>query len=94
MKSVTLNCKHMTSREELHDYLIKKLHLPDYYGKNLDALFDCLTDVGEPTVINIKNRELIDESMKQYTDILFTVFANACEDNENLTLKIIDETAE
>lgn len=94
MKSVTLNCKHMTSREALHDYLEKKLHLPDYYGRNLDALFDCLTDIGEPTTINIKNRSMIDESVAQYIDILFTVFANACEENENLKINIIDETAE
>ena len=26
-----------------HDYLAEALNLPDYYGKNLDALYDCLT---------------------------------------------------
>ena len=94
MKSVTLNCKHMTSREALHDYLEKKLELPDYYGRNLDALFDCLTDICEPTTIKIKNRDQADESISQYIDILFTVFANACEENENLSIKNLDETAE
>ena len=24
---------------------------PDYYGRNLDALWDCLTDLAEPTVL-------------------------------------------
>ncbi|MBO4901759.1 MAG: barstar family protein [Lachnospiraceae bacterium] len=35
----------ITTREELHDYLAEKLELPDYYGRNLDALYDCLTEM-------------------------------------------------
>jgi len=27
------------------------LGFPDYYGRNLDALWDCLTDLAEPTVL-------------------------------------------
>lgn len=30
--------------EQLHRYLAEKLHFPDYYGKNLSALHDCLGD--------------------------------------------------
>ncbi len=33
----------ITTKEELHDLLAKILELPDYYGRNLDALYDCLT---------------------------------------------------
>lgn len=29
--------------EVLHDVLKDKLDFPDYYGRNLDALWDCLT---------------------------------------------------
>ncbi len=94
MKSITLNFKHMTSRDATHDYLEKKLKLPDYYGRNLDALFDCLTEIGEPTTIIIKHRDRVDEAIRQYTEILVTVFMNACEENENLTLQIIDETTD
>lgn len=28
-----------------HDYLMQALNLPDYYGKNLDALYDCLCEI-------------------------------------------------
>ena len=28
-----------------HDYLMDVLNLPEYYGKNLDALYDCLCEM-------------------------------------------------
>ncbi len=34
------------TKEELHDYLAEKLELPSYYGRNLDALYDCLCEKG------------------------------------------------
>ena len=50
MKTYRLDCAQMTTREALHGYLARELALPGYYGKNLDALFDCLTDMDEPAV--------------------------------------------
>lgn len=44
-------------RKESHDYLKEELSLPDYYGKNLDALYDCLTEIGTETEIHLKNSE-------------------------------------
>lgn len=41
---IILDGKRMTSKEEAHAYLQKALDLPAYYGRNLDALYDCLTD--------------------------------------------------
>ena len=37
----------MLTEENAHDYLKKMLHFPEYYGKNMDALFDCLTELPE-----------------------------------------------
>ena len=41
--TVFLNGKEMCSRQALHDHLKQQLNLPDYYGRNLDALWDLLT---------------------------------------------------
>lgn len=40
--SIDLSC--VKSKEEFHSLLAALLHFPPYYGKNLDALFDVLTD--------------------------------------------------
>ena len=45
MKTVTLALARMQSIRQLHKYLRAELELPDYYGENLDALYDCLTEV-------------------------------------------------
>ena len=37
------------TRDQLHDTLARQLSFPAYYGRNLDALFDCLTDLTEDT---------------------------------------------
>ena len=35
--------KKIASPEEFHDAIAAALDFPDYYGRNLDALWDCLT---------------------------------------------------
>lgn len=45
----------VTSKEELHDALQRSLPLPDYYGRNLDALFDALTSLPDPCTILFVN---------------------------------------
>lgn len=40
-----LDCQKMTNRKSAHDYLAQALSLPSYYGRNLDALFDCLEEM-------------------------------------------------
>lgn len=49
-----LDAEKMQTREEVHEYLKEALKLPEYYGGNLDALYDCLTDM-EDAEIEIQN---------------------------------------
>lgn len=44
-----LDGSQMQDLEQAHIYLKMHLYLPDYYGMNLDALFDCLTELQEET---------------------------------------------
>ena len=48
---VILDCEKLYSRRPAHEYLQEALGFPDYYGKNLDALFDCLTGLCDCTVV-------------------------------------------
>jgi hypothetical protein len=42
---VRLNASGWTREEDLHEGISQALGFPDYYGRNLDALSDCLSDV-------------------------------------------------
>ena len=53
MEHIQLDCSQMTDRASAHAYLARVLDLPDWYGSNLDALHDCLTELtGKVRLIN------------------------------------------
>jgi RNAse (barnase) inhibitor barstar len=41
----------VTSTADLYAALARALRLPSWFGANLDALWDCLTDLAEPTAL-------------------------------------------
>ncbi|MBR6615488.1 MAG: barstar family protein, partial [Lachnospiraceae bacterium] len=47
MKRIELDFSQCTDRSEVHAYLKEQFGFPDYYGNNLDALFDVLGDIAE-----------------------------------------------
>lgn len=55
MKTVTLDCTALTTKQQLHAALKEALSFPDWYGGNLDALYDCLTEVDAPTCLQLTN---------------------------------------
>ncbi|MGU3470470.1 barstar family protein [Paenibacillus sp. D51F] len=78
--------------EAFHDALSRELHFPDYYGRNLDALYDCLTDyAGSPLAIHWIS---IEDSLKllgeRTTSALLSVFKDAADHNPSLTFSSPD----
>jgi len=65
-------------KENPHEYIKEKLDFPDYYGENLDALFDCLTEMDNKIII-IKDSALLDEDM-------ISTFKDASVENPDLKL--------
>ena len=43
MRLIELDMNAMKTPEEVHRYLAENMNFPDYYGMNLDALYDVLT---------------------------------------------------
>ncbi len=51
MKEITIRCTDISSMAQMHEVLARELSFPEWYGKNLDALHDCLTGICEDTRI-------------------------------------------
>ena len=67
-------------KKDGHDYLMEALDFPDYYGKNLDALYDCLCEM--ECEIELVNPDDVDK------DILDT-FVDAASENDFLKFEIL-----
>ncbi|MDD5922521.1 MAG: barstar family protein [Eubacteriales bacterium] len=74
---IQIDLKTVSSPEELHTLLSDKLGFPEYYGKNLDALYDCLTDLSGTIVFT--GTEHAEETLGRF----FTAFRRVCRDAEN-----------
>lgn len=68
-------------REALHDLLSRELQLPEWYGRNLDALQDCLTDRRQPVDIILLHQETLMENLGMYGAMFRKVLLDAAREN-------------
>ena len=76
--SVLINGKEIKSQD----------HLPNYYAKNLDSLYDVLsTDFSSNTIIKIKFLSILKSKLgADYTEALIQAIMDASEDNPKVVL--------
>ena len=86
---IVLDALKLQTKSEAHAYLKEMFQFPEYYGSNLDALYDCLTDLGTTQVQFINE----DEGDHYYKKIR-RVFADACKANPDLTVGAEEETGD
>ena len=58
----TVDLSGVSDRKGLHDRIQEALPLPEYYGRNLDALYDALTEFGNGWDVRFTVCGLIRES--------------------------------
>lgn len=80
------------SEEEIQERIMEALPLPDYYGENLDALYDVLTEYGDGWHIIVLNTDDVDDDVRQYVDDMMGVFEDASAVVEDLTVEIQDNS--
>lgn len=60
---IILDGRTVDSRETLHQRLTELLQLPAWYGRNLDALHDCLTELREPVTLRVIHAHALRETL-------------------------------
>ncbi len=81
MKEIKLDGAKMLDKETTHAYLKEKLSLPEYYGANLDALWDCLSTDFSQKKITILNSEIIYSNLGTYGKSIIELFEDLAEEN-------------
>ena len=100
MKRIELDFTKCKDRSDVHAYLKEQFGFPDYYGNNLDALFDALGDIAEDlNIVFMEDEEgscgewVVDSAGAARTDEMNRLLKNvrrviedAAEENSHLIL--------
>ncbi len=84
MYTCILDGKLIKDREMLHGILAAQPEFPDWYGRNLDALHDCLTDMQEEMLIRVQNENDLILHLGNYAAAFLKVLAASADENKKI----------
>lgn len=92
MKKINIDFDNIETMDDFYAIVKKKLSLPEYFGNNLDALWDSITgEIELPVFIELKNLTL--DKLDKF-ELLINLFEDACvelQDNFQFEYYIKDE---
>lgn len=83
---VILDCRRFTDRDAAHTCLREQFGFPDYYGRNLDALYDCLMELSNCRILLQEPAALT--ALEDYGSALLETLNDAVRDNPGLELYV------
>ena len=92
MQEITLDfteCKYIV---QLYDILQEGFGFPEWFGRNLDALWDLLSDYYYdclPIVVKIKGIKTMPKDLQNYMDKVLDVFADVHDEIPQMSFEII-----
>lgn len=86
MEEKMIDCTQIKTREDLHNIFRDILSFPEWYGCNLDALYDCLTDISGK--VRLLDWEIAEARLGAYGEKAKKVIATAALHNADLDLYI------
>ena len=87
-ETIRLDGAGLCRREEAMELLGRALKLPEWWGRNLDALYDCLTSLGRPVRLELSGREAMEAS--RFGRRLRRVLEDAAVDNPCFELAVTE----
>lgn len=90
MRECIIHGDRVTGWDALYDQLSADLTLPEWFGRNLDALYDCLTDLNKSQITVYHWQDLADRLGKKAA-VLRQMLTDAGLENPFLTVCILDD---
>ena len=84
MEKIILDGMRLSDKDTAHAYLKEMLSLQEYYGKNLDALYDCLTELSD-----IEIELNVPKELEGYLKRVVRVFKAVAKENKNIKVTIL-----
>ena len=91
MNHFVLDFSEVTTVMELHQYLKNVFSFPDYYGNNMDAMWDCLSCCyNENTTIELRNLGVLCRRLEQTAKTMLEVFQDL-HNEDGVIIKIVED---
>lgn len=76
MEDIIIDLSSAATRRDIHDILMSSLNFPEHYGKNLDALYDCASEVltGRRVNLTVSGIESLPEDIQGYGQKIISIF--------------------
>lgn len=84
MKYCVIDGKQIENKEMLHQTLKEALEFPEWYGNNLDAMYDLLTGMQEKVTIEIQDQEQLEAHLGAYAKAFLRVLRDAASEQERI----------
>lgn len=84
---IILDGKYIIDKPTLFSTLKKQINLSEFYGDNLDALWDVLSSLQEDISIQIINQEILFHNLGEYAGMLLELFHDLKDVNDNVIIK-------
>ena len=84
MEEKIIDCNQIHSKDDLHRIFRESLSFPEWYGDNLDALYDCLCEISGK--VRLLDWETAEARLGAYGQKAKKVIATAALHNTNLNL--------
>ena len=82
MKEIVIDGKLMKDKESAHNVIKEAFNFPDYYGRNLDALWDMLSEMSDPVKITLTGSSQARKALGKYFVDIIKVFYDAAKEDD------------
>jgi ribonuclease inhibitor len=83
---IIIDGKKITNKEELYTNLKAQINSIEFFGNNLDALWDILSTIDSEIIIHIKDFDELKKNLGVYADSLMQVFLDLQEINNKVRI--------